>query len=89
MQRLAEEQAGEALVDENGAVAVVPVEGEQAALAGLLAGDFGAEFAVRGAVALADDLDPPFEDVADGGLAGLDAETTAEEVRPVGSSATA
>ena len=31
VQRLAEEQAGEALVDQDGAVAVVPVEGEQAA----------------------------------------------------------
>jgi len=79
VQRLAEEQAGEPLVDEDGAVAIVPVEGEQAALAGLLAGDFGAEFAVRGAVALADDLDPPFEDVADGGLAGLDAVKLGED----------
>jgi hypothetical protein len=36
VERAAEQEAGEQRVDEDGAVAVVPVEGEQAALAGLL-----------------------------------------------------
>ena len=70
---LAEEEAGEHGIDEDGAVAVVPVEGEQAARAGAGGGGLGGECGVQGGVALADDLDPPFEDVADGGLAGLDA----------------
>ena len=70
---LADEEAGEHGVDEDGAVAVVPIEGEQAARAGAGGGGFAGQLGVEGGVALADAFDPPFEDVADGGLAGLDA----------------
>ena len=78
VQGLAEKQAGEADIDEDGAVAVVPVEREQARGAGFFAfhGFFHGDefFADAAAVAVGDEMiDEPEEDVADGALAGLDA----------------
>ena len=52
VERLAEQQAGEQLIDEDGAVAVVPIEREQAGLAGLLRGGLVGEFAVQGGIAV-------------------------------------
>ena len=47
VKRLADEQAGQALVDQDGAVAVVPVEGEQAGFAGLELGRLPGQGLVR------------------------------------------
>lgn len=66
-----ESEPGETLVDEDGAVAVVPVEGEQATFRGSEGGGLASECGVSGIVARANDFDPPLEDVADGGLAGF------------------
>ena len=63
---LAEQQTGEHWIDEDGPIAVVPVEGEQAGLAGLLLCHGLGEFAVCSTIAAADDFDPPFENIADG-----------------------
>ncbi len=73
---LTEEEACEALVDEDCAVAVIPVECEEAGAAGVeLCGLFGE--GVVGAVCLAaggDAVYEPVEDVTDGGLASFEAE---------------
>ncbi len=76
---LPEEEAGQALIDQNGAVAVVPVEREKTGLARTLLRRFGREFGVQRGVAAEDHLDPPFEDVADRRLAGLDAEEAGQD----------
>ena len=76
---LAEQEPGEPLVDEDGPVAVVPVERQQAGLARTLLRRLGAEFGVQRRVAAQNALDPPFEDVADGGLAGFDAEEAGQD----------
>ncbi len=81
---LAEDEAGEAGVGEDGAVAVVPVEGEEAGLAGLEGGEgglHGLEFGVGGgAVGIGDEVvDEPEEEVADGALAGFEAEVAGED----------
>ena len=69
---MAEEEAGEELIDEDGAVTVIPIEGEQPGLAGALFRGLGGERCMKRAVAAANDFDPPFENISDGGLAGLD-----------------
>ena len=79
VERLAEKQAGQQLIDEDGAVAVVPVEREQAGLAGLLLGPRRVSCCVQRGVAAADALDPPLENVADRRLAGLDAEIAGQD----------
>ena len=71
---LAEQQPGEPLVDENGPIAVVPVERQKAGLPWTLLRRLGGQFGVQRRVAAQNDFDPPFEDVADGRLAGFDAE---------------
>lgn len=76
---LAEEEAGEALVNEDIAIAVVPVESEEAGLSGFKFFCFSGELGMESRVALTDALDPPAEDVADGGLAGFDAEEAWED----------
>lgn len=81
---LADEQSGQARVDQDGAVAVVPVEGEEAAGTGFLIGDGfahgGKFFVVGAAVGFGDEvIDEPQEDVADGALAGLDAVVAVED----------
>ena len=47
IQRLPEKQAGQHRIHQDGAVSVVPIEREQAALAGFLSGDFGGKFLVQ------------------------------------------
>ena len=74
VERLADEEAGEPRVDQDRAVAVVPVERHEARLAGPRARAASAESSrVQRVVALADDLDPPVQDVAHRRLPGLDA----------------
>ncbi len=78
VQRLAEQQAGEAHIDEDGAIAVVPIEREQARGTGFLAfhGLFhGHELLAHGfAVAVGHEvIHQPQEEIAHGALAGLDA----------------
>lgn len=81
---LAEEEAGELDVNEDGAIAVIPVEGEEARGTGFLGGHSffhgGEFFADGGAVAFGDDVvDEPEEEVADGALAGFDAVETGKD----------
>src|ERR1700722_1065411 len=78
VQVLTEQQTGKALVDENGAIAVVPVEPQKAGLAGTLLCGLGGQFSMQRSVAAQNDLDPPFEYVADGRLASFDAEKTGQ-----------
>ena len=78
VQRLAEQQAGEAHIDEDGAVAVVPIEREQARRAGFLAfhGLFHRDKLLthRFAVAVGHEvIHQPQEKIAHGALTGLDA----------------
>jgi len=72
VQGLPEEEPGEQRIDQDGAVAVVPVEGEQAALSGPQARGLAGQLRVERGVAAANLPDPPFEDVAHRGLSGLD-----------------
>ena len=79
---LPDQQAGQQLIDEDGPVAVVPVERQQAGLARLLPRRLGGQLLVQRGVAAADALDPPLEDVADRRLSGLDAEVARAGSRP-------
>ena len=72
-------QAGKPLVDENGPIAVVPVERQKTGLPGTLLRRLGGELCVQRRVAAQDHFDPPFENVADGRLAGLDAEEAGQD----------
>ena len=71
--RLPQEEPRQAGVDQHRAVPVVPVQGEEPGLAGAEACRLVGELAVQGVVALAHGVDPPVEQIPDGGLAGLDA----------------
>ena len=75
---LTEQQAGEALVDENGAIAIIPVEPQKPGLAWTLLRGLCGQFRMQGSVPAQNDLDPPFEYVADGRLAGFDPEETGQ-----------
>src|ERR1700722_11455190 len=75
---LTKQQAGEALVDENGAIAIVPVEPQKSALAWTPLRGLRAQLSMERSVATQNNLDPPFEYVADGRLAGFDAEETGQ-----------
>ena len=81
VERLAQEQSCEFLIDEDGAIAVVPVEGEQARFAGFEFGGLSGEIFVRAEVLTAglEDVDEPVEDIADGGLPGFEAEVSGED----------
>ena len=76
---LAEDQAGQPLVNENGPIAVVPVERQKTGLTGPLLRRLGGQFRVQRRVAAQNALDPPFEYVADRRLAGLDAEEAGQD----------
>ena len=78
VERGAEGEAGEERIDEDGAVAVVPVEREQAGLAGLQFGGFCGEDGVEFGVA-EHAFYEPLEDVADGGLAGFESVVAGED----------
>ena len=78
VQRLAQQQAAQAHIDQDRAVAVVPVQRQQAVLAGLLRGRRLGQvhelLVLRRAVAVGNQMvHEPEEDVAHGRLAGLDA----------------
>ena len=76
MERLAEDQAGQARVHEDRAIAVVPVERQQARLPRPEPRRARGQLLVQRGVAFADALDPPRQQVADGRLARFDAEVT-------------
>ncbi len=75
VERLAEDETAEPRIDENCAVAVVPIECDEPALSGFLLGCFLREFGVQTRVSLANDVDPPIENISYGGLARFDTVT--------------
>ncbi len=81
LERLAQDEAGQPLVDEDGPVAVVPVEGEKPGLAGLEPRRLRRERLVRALdpAARLDIAYEPVEDVAHGGLARLESEVARQD----------
>src|SRR5258706_13642943 len=65
VQRLAEDHPRQARVDEYRAVAVIPVEGDEAGFAGRECGGLRGQLRMEGVPALADPLDPPLQQIAD------------------------
>src|SRR5690606_32147768 len=74
VQRLPDDEPRKTRVDEDRAVAVVPVERQQSRRAWWHRCGFGAELRVQRLVALADALDPPLEQIANSRLPRLDAD---------------
>jgi hypothetical protein len=66
VQGRASDKTGEALVHEDGAIAIVPIQREQPALSGREISSFLREFGVERGFALADSFDPPFENITNG-----------------------
>src|SRR5258708_20111 len=73
MKRLAEHGATEPRINENRAVAIVPVEGDKAALSGFLGGCFLSKPGVQTGISFAHDVDPPIKNIAYSRLARLNA----------------
>ena len=82
MQCLTHDQARQHRIDKDRPIAIVPIKREQSGLSRFLPGGFFGQFCVELGIPFTDDLDPPFEDVADGGLAGLDTVETRQDRAP-------
>jgi hypothetical protein len=77
LKTLPDEQAAQHVVHEDRSI--VPIESKESTLARFQGGCFPGEFLVQCAVAFADHLDPPLENVINGRLAGLDTIESGEE----------
>src|SRR5260370_34569220 len=73
MKRLTEHDAAEHRINENRAVAIVPAEGDKAALSGFLGSCFLSKPGVQTGVSRAHDFDPPIKNIAYSRLACLNA----------------
>ena len=79
MQRGSQKQTAEHRIDKNRAVAIVPIKRQETAAARMESGSLFGQARVKSGVALADGFDPPFENIANGGLARLDAKEAGED----------
>ena len=79
MKRGSQKQTAEHRIDENRAVAIVPIQRQQTAAAGLEGGSLLGQARVEGGISLADGFDPPFENIAHGRLSRLDAKEAGQD----------